>query len=257
MANDRRETLTAMKPRVLTSELMDDPTLDERTHLHALHGLSRLNFLSRAHAPLISGIRNVCREAGRLDSKITLLDVACGGGDVLKRLLGERNETPGVITEVIASDISPVALSQAAKVLAEHNNVVYYRADILDNHPLPHADIVLCSLFMHHLTAQQAVLAITAMARAARVGVIISDLRRCAFGTLLTRFVPRMITTSHIVHADAVKSANAAWTLPELRALAESAGLHGAKLTNAFPARMLLTWNVPTTREESVSRCNK
>jgi len=41
---------------------------------------------------------------------------------------------------------------------------------------------------------------------------------------------------------DAVRSAYNAYSLNELRALAERAGLRGAVVTPAFPLRMILTW---------------
>ena len=76
-----------MRPRSLPlskrcrqAELMDQPGLDAGEHAHALHGLARINRLSRSDAILWPAIERLAR-AGR-GSPIRVLDVASGGGDV-------------------------------------------------------------------------------------------------------------------------------------------------------------------------------
>ena len=121
----------------------------------------------------------------------------------------------------------------------------WHCVDVLQ-HPLPFADasvdLVVCSLFLHHLTGPEVSRLLTEMARVARIGLIVSDLRRSTYGLTIAAIAARLATRSHIVHVDSVKSVRAAWTPEELAELAQQAGLTGASIRRITPARLLLTW---------------
>ncbi len=62
-------------------EWMDDPQLDESLHAGALKGLRRINAWSRTSHYVWKEIRKLSIERNRQHFRI--LDVACGGGDLL------------------------------------------------------------------------------------------------------------------------------------------------------------------------------
>ena len=68
--------------RSLGRELMDDPDLEEDCHLSALRGLRRINKVSLTTRQLLRKLL----EWSEPDSRIRILDLACGGGDVLVSL---------------------------------------------------------------------------------------------------------------------------------------------------------------------------
>jgi 2-polyprenyl-3-methyl-5-hydroxy-6-metoxy-1,4-benzoquinol methylase len=227
-----------MLPRVLRPELMDDPALATDAHRAALAGLARLNTLSGAGATMARAVREMAIRRGVKDFRtLSLLDVACGGGDVVAGIL---RVVP--LKTCTLWDFSQTALDRAREQCGQSNITQYVRGDVF-HASLPPADIVTCSLFLHHLTSEQAVLAMRAMANAARMGVIVSDLRRCKFGSLLAAVIPRLVTTSYVVHTDARLSAAAAWSEEELAVLCSQAGLLGARIERKFPARVLVTWD--------------
>jgi hypothetical protein len=55
----------------------------------------------------------------------------------------------------------------------------------------------------------------------------------------------RVLTTSHVVHVDGPRSVEGAFTRAEALALAERAGLNGARVSRRWPFRWLLTWRRP------------
>lgn len=225
-----------MPARVLTPELMDDPGIDRAEHAAALRGLARLNVLSRAAAPLVAA---VCRAVpvGRVE----VLDVATGSGDVCRALvLGLRRR--GYDCAVRLIDKSPLALEQAAARFQAVGLAVQTEVRDALSGDLPEADIVVSTLFMHHLTEDEARGLLADMGHATRRLALVSDLRRSTFGTLLATVVPRVMTRSHVVHTDAVLSARAAFTVDELRACADDSGMHGARVRPVWPGRMLLAW---------------
>src|SRR6185295_307191 len=103
-------------------------------------------------------------------------------------------------------------------------------------------DVVMCSLFLHHLSTEEGRGLLYRMRCAARQMVLVSDLVRSAWGLRLATVVPRLFTRSRVVHEDAVRSIRAAFTPDELRELAGEAGLEGAVVAPRRHQRMLLTW---------------
>lgn len=224
-----------MAARVLQGELMDDPGLHPDEHRHALRGLARINRVSLAARAVEGEVRCLARDLGRA---VRVVDVACGSGDVGVAVARRA----GGLASFTLVDVSPVALD-AARTNARRAGVGVecVACDALTE-KLPTCDLVACSLFLHHLTETQAVALLAAMRDAAGSGVFVSDLRRGAWGTGLAAVVPRALTRSRVVHVDALRSARAAWTCGELRSMAARAGMDGAEVRAAFPARMVLRW---------------
>src|SRR5262249_1666656 len=106
-------------------------------------------------------------------------------------------------------------------------------------------DILLCSLFLHHLEESQAIDLLKRMATATGRMILINDLVRGPFGFSLAYVGTRVLSRSPIVHADGPQSVAAAFTVQEMRQLAERAGLEHATVARRWPFRMLLEWNKP------------
>lgn len=233
-------------PRRLVGELMDDPALDPKEHAHALRGLARLNAMSRAPAALYPILK---REAAKLDRPLTIVDIATGSADLPVALL-RRAQREGIRFEITACDISPFALEKARERADMAGvSIMTQQLDILRQDP-PAADVLMCALFLHHLDGENVRTVLTRMAAAARTRVVISDLRRGIWGTALAAVIPRLVTRSRIVHVDALRSARAALSLGEARAMTrDTAGGTGWTVRPAFPARMLITWSPPATMQ--------
>jgi 2-polyprenyl-3-methyl-5-hydroxy-6-metoxy-1,4-benzoquinol methylase len=230
-------------------EAMDAPDLPAGLHDAALDGLARINRWSRAAPALWSAVAELlgAELAHRAPRPPTLLDVACGGGDV-PVALALRARAAGAGLAITACDRSPTALAHARRRAAARGvDVAFTRADVLRD-PLPGpADLVTCSLFMHHLDEPDAVALLGTMRTAARRALLVCDLRRSRAGLLLAQVGTRLLSRSPIVHADGPASVRAAFTPAELSALALRAGLAGARVRNLFPQRMMLVWTRPGT----------
>ena len=224
-----------------TPELMDDPGLPRDEHTRALAGLSRINRLSGASSPLWRKIRTVAKGDPR--KPLTVIDVASGSAD-LPRALCARAASEHIALSVTATDISEQALAIAASQ-SDDGRVSFLRHDVLDQ-PLPKsADIVTCSLFLHHLDPPQVVLVLRRLMDATDRLLLVHDLRRTRRGLALAWLVPRLLTTSRVVHVDAVRSVHGAYTPVELADMADAAGLKGTRIQCTFPQRMLLMWERP------------
>ncbi len=218
---------------------MDQPDLEEGLHRAALVGLEQINRISRTSAILWPCIRRLANENGA--RQLRVLDVACGGGDVaiaLKR----RAEKLGVSLHVAGCDISPVALKFAARRAARCGlRVRFFQADAIASTLPPDYDVVMCSLFLHHLARHDAVTVLGKMAGAARRLVLVDDLVRSRLGYLLALLGTRLFTRSSVVRFDGPLSVRRAFDENEVILLAKAAGLKDTRLSRHWPERFLLT----------------
>lgn len=224
-------------------ELMDQPDLAPERHFQALRGLERINRWSGSARLLWRPILAHARKS--LARPLRLLDVATGGGDVPVRLWHKARHA-GLELAIAGCDRSPYAVAYARRHAASSQADVHFFAwDVIHEGIPGEYDIVTSSLFLHHLTADQAALLLQTMAHAAQHLVLISDLVRSGAGYVLAYLGTRLLSRSDVVHIDGPRSVEGAFTVEELLALACRAGLAGARVSRRWPCRMLLQWERP------------
>ncbi|MCP9800788.1 methyltransferase domain-containing protein [Synechococcus sp. RedBA-s] len=241
-------SLKSLSRRERLAEVMDQPGLDPGEHALALAGLRRINALSRCSASLFAPIRQLA--ARHQGTPLRVLDLACGGGDTAidLTLMARRSAIPLILE---GCDISSSAVA-IARANAERRgaDVRFFRADALVD-PLPSGpdgaapdgyDVVLTSLFLHHLDNADAELLLALMTRRAHQLVLVNDLIRSPLGYGLAWAGTRLLSRSWVVHTDGPLSVQGAFQLAEVAAMTERAGLQGARLQRCWPERYLLSW---------------
>ena len=218
---------------------MDQPGLDAVEHARALRGLGRINRVSRSDATLWPAILGLAAGSGA--EPIRILDLACGGGDV-PIALARRAARRGLEVQIDGCDVSAVAVGIARAAAADGGVPVrFFERDALAD-PIPEGyDVVTCSLFLHHLGEDEAVRLLRKMAGAARRLILVNDLLRSRLGYVLAWAGCRLLSRSTIVHHDGPVSVRSAYTLTEVRELAERADLEDVRLTRHWPRRFLLS----------------
>jgi 2-polyprenyl-3-methyl-5-hydroxy-6-metoxy-1,4-benzoquinol methylase len=229
------------RQRTLVPEEMDRPDLPAEPHRHALDGLARLNAWSGSAGILWPSIRRLSAEI--TDRPIRLLDVACGAGDVLVGL-ARRASQSGIVVELRGVDVSSTAVEHARRRIAATGLHATLEQHNVFSATLPTGfDVVTCSLFLHHLTEDQAIELLRRMAAATQRLVLVNDLRRSTRGWMLAVAACRLLSRSPIVHVDGPRSVAAAFTPAEALAIAQTAGLGGATIGRRWPFRFLLSWD--------------
>jgi len=223
-------------------EIMDSPQLDESRHRRALDALHRINWISRAASQIWVDIRRL--QAAQGNGPLRVLDLACGGGDVVLAL-ERRARRHGVDLDVRGCDASPVAIQRAAeKAASAGSSAEFFRLDVL-REPLPEdADVIFSTLFLHHLDEAEAVALLRKMAAAARRMLVIQDLARSRAGFVLAYLAVYLLTRSDVARVDGPISARAAFTPQEALQLAHRAGLE-ASVRRCWPRRYSLVWERP------------
>jgi SAM-dependent methyltransferase len=224
-------------------ELMDQPDLAAAAHQQALHALARINWLSGSARILWPAIRRLAEE--KRGQPLRVLDIATGGGDVPIRLhLCARRAKLAI--QFTGVDFSPTAIDHARRRADKARAAVtFFSLDAL-RAPLPDDyDVIMSSLFLHHLEQHEAIDLLRRMGQSARSMVLINDLIRCRSGYCLAWLGARALTMSHVVHVDGPRSVAGAFTMVEACQMAEGAGLLGAVAYWRWPFRFLLQWSRP------------
>lgn len=232
------------KQRERIPEWMDDAALDPAQHRQALRGLARLNRFSGSAEILWPRIAQLAH--AQRQGTIRILDIATGSGDIPMRLAAKAHRAGFHHVEFHGCDISPVAVETATHAAAQAQlPVTFFSHDILAEPLAQSFDIVICSLFLHHLDQTDALLLLQRMRDATSRLLMVNDLVRSPWNYALVWLTSRMLSRSPVVHFDGPASVRSAFTLAEARTLAEEAGLSGVRVHDRFPCRFLLVWSRP------------
>ncbi len=233
---------------------MDAEDLDPVRHVQALRALARVNRVSLVAARVWREVLHLSRGSrdrssrGRRDRKehrpLRILDVACGGGDVMVDV-ARRAQRASLPLVVHGCDLSPVALEHARSEAGRRGVAAeFFARDVLADGLPGGYDLVCSSLFHHHLSREDAVELLRGMAEAGR-RVLVQDLLRGSLGYLVAWSGLRLLSRSEVAHVDGPRSVRAAFTLPEVRAMAAEAGYVGAVIRRGWPERFILRWRGP------------
>jgi SAM-dependent methyltransferase len=252
-----------LSQRNLVPEKMDDPALPHADHQRALRGLRRINWFS---GTLSQFDRVICELNAKNVSKepVVILDIGCANGENAIGLY--HRLAPKFPVSVHGWDISPYAIEQADKLRKKHglseHQCRFELRNALEVTPLGNqadqvADIVINSLFLHHFEASDVVKLLARMRVLARRAVICDDLLRTRTGWLLAKLGCHLLSRSKVVHFDGPQSVRAAFTMQELKSLADQAGLNNARFSKHWPERCSVIWernNQPQTLQPVIPR---
>ncbi|HTU90136.1 MAG TPA: methyltransferase domain-containing protein [Gemmataceae bacterium] len=231
--------LSSLAHRHREPEIQDQLDLDIELLRQALTGLESINSWSRSLYVLWPSIRSLGRQMKR---PLRVLDIATGAADV-PISLWHLAQLEKLALQVEACDLNPRTVSYAQhRVREKRADVHVFQLDVLHQEIPHHYDVVMCSLFLHHLSDAEAVMVLGRMAQAAEYMLLVSDLLRGVEGLVLAYLCVPLLTTSRVNRVDSVRSVRAAFTLDEVRFLVTRAGLSGAVVEKRWPCRYLLKW---------------
>ncbi|MHB8283546.1 MAG: methyltransferase domain-containing protein [Caulobacteraceae bacterium] len=220
------------------TELMDADDTDYDTFRACLVDLAKVNVVTLAHRPTLAFLDTLHR-TGRLpaDRPTTILDVGSGYGDLL-RAIDRWAERKGVSVALTGVDLNPWSAKSARAATGAGRPVQWATSDIFDHHD--GADIVVSSLFTHHLTDAQAARFLSWSEASARIGWFVNDLHRHPFPYYGFALLARVARWHRFVRHDGPVSIARAFQAHDWRRLLASAGLapDAAKVIWRFPFRL-------------------
>jgi 2-polyprenyl-3-methyl-5-hydroxy-6-metoxy-1,4-benzoquinol methylase len=162
--------------RSTQSEWMDTETVTADDFADCLNDLATVNTVTLARLPTLGFIARIARR--HPSQVISVLDVGCGEGDMLRRLHCWSRRT-GVALDLTGLDMNEQGNAAARAATPSDMNIHYRTADIFAS-DLGSYDVIISSLFTHHLTDPQVVDFLQVMERHTRLGWFVNDLHRNA-----------------------------------------------------------------------------
>ncbi len=227
--------------RQLEPEIMDDPSLGEVEHTRALSALARVHWLTGTTNRLWAKLLPLLKQQSRQEP-LRVMDVGCGDGFVLRQLT-MRARSAGYHLLPIGCDFSERALAMAVKGAEGDNLSLELHCVDVTRQVLPVvADVVFCSLFLHHFREQEVVEILKKFSTAARHLILVEDLLRSPLGYYVCWIGVHLLTRSRVVHVDGLLSVRAAFTMAEMGNILKQAGVRNGKLHKHWPERLFIEW---------------
>ena len=203
---------TFLKERSNQAELMDNLTSHGPVIDQTLRELEVINRLLGGNHVTINGIKKLMGDA----KKISIVDLGCGGGDMLM-LMADWFRKNEVEATIIGIDANPNIISYAQKNTSDYPEISYLPIDVLsDEFTGLSCDIFTSTLFAHHLNDNELLLLLQRMKFQAARGIIINDIHRHWLAYHSIKMLTGIFSKSHMVKNDAAISVERSFLKQEL-----------------------------------------
>ncbi len=224
------------RQRAELTELMDEPC--SRDELRAcLRDLSRLNRWFLGYRPVLNWLGTYALTNSHQPFRI--LDVGCGYGDSLRRI-EHWARSRSIAIELTGLDLNPDAIAIAAETTPPASAIRWIASDIFDWQPDTPVDLIVSSLFTHHLTEPNLIRFLKWMERNSRLGWFINDLSRAAVPYHLLRAFTKLFGLHPFVQHDGPVSIARAFIPDDWRRTCAATGLdlRYVSIQPVWPARL-------------------
>jgi SAM-dependent methyltransferase len=161
-----------VSPRELP-ELMDGDCSYEDFR-DCLRSLEQINRWLLGYRPTLAWLK---RLPPGLGDPVHIVDVGCGGGDLLRQIAGWAQRR-GVAVQLTGIDLNPYAARAAAEFTPKELRITWVTGDAMVYRPEKPVDIAVSSLMAHHLEDEEIITLLRWMEATAQVGWFINDLER-------------------------------------------------------------------------------
>ena len=163
--------------RTNKEEIMDDFTLEGEVLRETLDKIAKINQLLGGNNLTLLGVKKLLSNQIK-KTQITIVDVGCGNGDMLRRLadFGKKNN---LNLNLIGIDANNFTINHAKHLSIDFPNISFRCEDLFDKEFVElKYDIVLCTLTLHHFKDTEIERIMTVFYANTNIGIVINDLHR-------------------------------------------------------------------------------
>jgi len=228
--------------RALIPELMDAEDVAYEDYRACLRDLEFVNRVTLAYRPTLSFLARLAA-AGRIapGRPVTVLDVGSGYGGMARRIDRWAAER-GLTVELIGLDHDPRAARAASEATEADRPIRFVTADCFAWRPAGRVDLIVSSLFGHHLDEAGLVRFLGWMETTAALGWFVNDLHRHPVAYYGFIALSRLARWHRFVRHDGPVSIRRAFVAADWRRYLAEAGLPAGAVEIAwrFPFRLCL-----------------
>ena len=229
------------------AELMDADDVDYDTFRGCLSDLATVNRLSLGYRPTLEFLHRLARD-GRWpkDRALRVIDVGCGYGDTL-RAIAHWAAKRGLAIDLTGVDRNRWSARAAAEATPQGMNIAWRTADIFDYRPDDSVDVIVSSLFAHHLDDAALLRFLVWMEGAAALGWFINDLHRHQLAFSGFKAASRALRLHPFVQHDGPVSFARSFVAADWRRMLAEAGIRpdAARISRRFPFRLCVDRTKP------------
>ena len=212
-------------------EIMDGGIGSFELFDESLQQIEAVNRLTLGYRPVLAWVaRQLASPAPR---PVTILDVGCGRGDLLRRIwsLARKNHVTVRLTGV---DIDSWSAPAARQATPDYMDIDYRIGNVFERDI--EADFIVCSHVTHHMKNDELVVFIRWLEAHARRGWFIGDLHRHPISFILAKMFLLLAPVNSMIRNDGAVSVARAFTAKDWREILTQAGVP-AEIRWHFPFR--------------------
>jgi 2-polyprenyl-3-methyl-5-hydroxy-6-metoxy-1,4-benzoquinol methylase len=205
-------------------EIMDDFTMEGVLFRDTLDKLEIINRFLGGNSVTIKGLKKLLKNQSK-NKTITIVDLGCGNGDVLRDVskFGRKNNYS---FKLIGIDANPAAIDYARELSKEYSELSFKTIDILsEDFKKQSYNVVLCTLFLHHLKNEELISFLKKTTENATIGVVVNDLHRHKLAYYLFKLIGFFIKNK-MVRQDGLTSVLRAFKRKDLENIAKEIKVH-------------------------------
>ncbi len=205
-------------------ELMDTETVSYGEFRDCLVDLAAVNRLTFAKRPTLDFFDRLLESRRMKSAPLEVVDVGSGYGDMLRTIhaWAKRRGVPVSLTGV---DLNPWSRRAAFEATPADHGIRWVTADAFAYEPPNGIDVVISSLFAHHLPDPLVARFLSWMEQKSRVGWFVNDLHRHPIPYHFFRHFSKLARLHRFVRHDGPVSIARAFEAADWHKLLESAGI--------------------------------
>lgn len=216
-------------------ELMDKADLDAKL-LH--ENLSEIIIINRFTGGTSLTWKGIKKLIGNNKEEVSIADIGSGAGDLIKFLSSKKNTN----FKLYGIDIQKEAINFAKQKYPEINEKVNWMTGDYNTFFDKgfKADIIVASLFCHHLDDEEMLSFLKKAYSAANTGIVINDLHRSPIAYYSIKFITQIFSRSPFSRNDAPLSVLRAFKSKEIEKLLQKAGIKNYTISWEWAFRYLI-----------------
>ena len=228
MGELREMSVTVDPSEIAKFEAMSAEWWDPHGKFKPLHMMNpvRLDYITRQ----VAGEYGRDLSAPRPFEGLRIVDIGCGYGDMLRQV-ERRAARRGVEVDLLGIDLNPTTIRIATEATPDTSNIRWEVMNLFDMPKDRRPDIVISSLFAHHLGDAELLDFVRWLDRNCRVGWFINDLHRHWISAWGLTLIFAVWPVHRFVRNDGPVSVRRAFVRDDLNRVAEAAGLPSDGLT--------------------------
>ena len=211
------------KYRTDTPEIMDDFTLKGEVLREALDKIAKINQFLGGNSLTLNGVKELILTVPK-SRLITIVDVGCGNGDLL-RVLSNYGKKNNYSFNLVGIDANAFTINHAKKLSESYSNITFKCEDIFEfNFSQLKCDIILCTLTLHHFKNEEIESLLTTFYANSNLGIVINDLHRSSLAYRLFQVICFLFQLNSMSREDGLTSILRGFKKEELELFSKKLG---------------------------------